>query len=114
MNKSAIAYCTLPGLKKLIGVEHKLKIWPEHFEAVTHPDPRRRKTVEIRKDDRGYCVGDTLHLQEWDPKTETCSGWSAKFLVTHILRGGPWLTVGYVAMSIMPVQGGTANEIAHK
>ncbi|WCR29734.1 DUF3850 domain-containing protein [Paenibacillus thiaminolyticus] len=68
MNKSAIAYCTLPGLKKLIGVEHKLKIWPEHFEAVTHPDPRRRKTVEIRKDDRGYCVGDTLHLQEWDPK----------------------------------------------
>ncbi|MFW5436581.1 DUF3850 domain-containing protein [Paenibacillus apiarius] len=83
---------------------HSLKIWPEHFEAVTYPNPRRRKTVEIRQDDRGYQVGDTLHLQEWDPKTEEYSGWSAKFLVTHILRGGPWLPDRYVAMSILPIE----------
>lgn len=83
---------------------HTLKVWPEHFEAVTEPDPCRRKTVEIRLDDRDYEVGDMLHLQEWDPRTETYSGWDAKVLVTHILRGGPWLPDRYVAMSIILIE----------
>lgn len=44
---------------------HCLKIWPEHFEEVL----AGRKPFEIRRDDRGYQVGDLLCLQEWDPAT---------------------------------------------
>lgn len=41
-------------------MQHELKIAPEwyraHFEG---------KNFELRKDDRGYKVGDTLYLQEY-------------------------------------------------
>ncbi|HHY66448.1 MAG TPA: DUF3850 domain-containing protein [Alicyclobacillus sp.] len=82
------------------GKRHELKIWPEHFAAVTHPDKLRRKTVEIRKDDRGYRVGDVLILREWDPESEAYTGQHAEALITHILRG--WvLQEGWVALSIL-------------
>ncbi|MFD2168489.1 DUF3850 domain-containing protein [Tumebacillus lipolyticus] len=84
-------------------VFHHLKTWPEHFEAVTHPDPERRKTVEIRYDDRKFSVGDILHLHEWDPVTENFTGEETIRRVTHILKGQPWLPEGYVALSIRKV-----------
>ena len=40
---------------------HEVKILPEYYEAVLSGDKR----FELRKDDRGYCVGDTLRLREW-------------------------------------------------
>lgn len=40
---------------------HELKILPEYFEAVFKGD----KTFEIRKDDRGFEVGDILILKEF-------------------------------------------------
>ena len=43
-------------------MEHRLKIMPEFFRAVTDG----RKTFELRKDDRGFSVGDHLVLAEWD------------------------------------------------
>ncbi len=42
---------------------HKLKTLSEYFEAIGRGD----KTFEIRKDDRGFKVGDTLILQEFLP-----------------------------------------------
>lgn len=82
---------------------HLLKIWPEHYQAVTHLDPNQRKTVEIRKDDRKFAVGDLLELQEWDPETERYTGEQTFRRVTHILRGEPWVPSGYVALSIREV-----------
>jgi hypothetical protein len=41
---------------------HHLKTHPAPFADVE----AGRKTFEIRKDDRGYKVGDTLVLEEWD------------------------------------------------
>jgi len=48
-----------------IGVRciHKLKTWPQFFDAVACGV----KCFELRKDDRGFEVGDVLLLQEFDP-----------------------------------------------
>lgn len=43
---------------------HELKTWPEFFDAVARGD----KTFEVRKDDRGFQVGDELVLERWRPK----------------------------------------------
>ncbi len=45
---------------------HKLKLFPEYFDAVANGI----KTFEIRKNDRDYKVGDTLRLYEFDPEEE--------------------------------------------
>ena len=42
---------------------HILKIHPTYFDAVKNGI----KGFEIRKNDRDYCVGDTLCLREYDP-----------------------------------------------
>lgn len=42
---------------------HHLKSWPEPFAALKSGT----KTFEIRKDDRGFMVGDVLCLEEWEP-----------------------------------------------
>ena len=46
---------------------HELKILPEYFDAVA----RREKTFEIRKNDRGFKVGDYLTLKEQDGEQYT-------------------------------------------
>lgn len=77
--------------------EHELKAWPEYFRAVYRGD----KSFEIRKEgDRHFDVGDTLLLREWEPMTTWYTGAACRVLVTYVLRGGPWLPEGYVAMGI--------------
>lgn len=41
---------------------HELKTWPQFFDAIVDGT----KTFELRKDDRGFQVGDVLHLREYD------------------------------------------------
>lgn len=79
---------------------HELKIWPEYYEAVTHHNVLLRKTLEIRKNDRNYQVGDELLLKEYNPDSKSYTGREAKVIVTHILIGGPWFQEEYVALSI--------------
>jgi hypothetical protein len=40
---------------------HKLKTWPQFFDAIK----KRRKNFEIRFNDRGFEVGDVLELVEF-------------------------------------------------
>lgn len=61
--------------------KHKVKIWPEHYRDVK----ALRKLYEVRKDDRGYRVGDILELQEWDPKKEKYTGNELERKIGHIL-----------------------------
>jgi len=48
----------------------KKKIWPEYFEAVDS----RKKNYELRLNDFEIEEGDTLVLEEWDPKTKKYTG----------------------------------------
>jgi len=65
---------------------HELKTWPDPFEAMC----AGHKTHEIRKDDRHFGVGDTLHLLEWDPHTEQYSGRKLVMRVTYKSDPGSW------------------------
>lgn len=44
---------------------HELKTWPIHYRAVVSG----HKTFEVRRNDRGFQVGDVLRLQEYSPST---------------------------------------------
>jgi Domain of unknown function (DUF3850) len=76
--------------------EHELKSWPMFFEPVL----RREKTFEIRFNDRGYKVGDTLLLREWDPNTKKYSGREVRRRVLYVTEY--MQTPGWVTMSIEP------------
>lgn len=83
---------------------HILKCWPEPFTAVM----AGLKRYEIRFDDRGYMVGDVLHLREWDPSGTigggTLTGREIKVTVTYITPGGRWgLPPNTCVMSISPI-----------
>ena len=78
---------------------HELRCHPGPFESLWD----ETKTFEWRKDDRGFEVGDRLHILEWDDekKKYLCRGmW---FRVTSISRGPAFgIPEGYVIMSIIP------------
>lgn len=62
-------------------VEHRLKCWPEFFAAIVSG----RKTHDLRRaDDRDFRVGDTLLLEEFDPKAEHYTGRKTKVRITYI------------------------------
>ncbi|WP_306274158.1 ASCH/PUA domain-containing protein [Parageobacillus thermoglucosidasius] len=67
-----------------IPMKHRLKTWPEYFEAVLSG----KKTFEIRKNDRDFRVNDLLLLQEYNPKTEEYTGREVLVEVTYITDFG--------------------------
>lgn len=76
---------------------HHLKTWPDVFEDVI----AGRKPFEVRKDDRGYQVGDWLVLEEWSPETKEYTGRACDAEVTYLLRGGQFgIEAGYVVMTL--------------
>lgn len=88
-----------------------------HFESVADG----RKTVELRRDDRAYAVGDRLRLREWDPATQHYTGAQVMADVRHVLRDpdGRWLQPGIVALSIVvvsamsrPLPGSVADKLS--
>jgi hypothetical protein len=62
-------------------IEHKVKSWPQFFEATRSGT----KTHEVRRlADRDYRVGDRLRLQEYDPSTKTYSGRELVVQITYM------------------------------
>jgi hypothetical protein len=87
----------------LSGVEvnkiHTLKTWPQYYKAVVSGE----KTFELRKNDRGFKVGDVLVLQEYNKHKEEYTGEMMSFTVTYILTGHSFgVKPGFVIMSIIP------------
>ena len=79
---------------------HTLKVWSRFFDPLCDKD----KTFEIRRNDRGYAVGDVLHLCEYDPALESYSGYACYRVVTYVaeaagLPGAP-LREGFVVLGL--------------
>ena len=68
---------------------HLLKTDAAHFQAVWE----RRKTAEVRFNDRDYKVGDFLCLLDYNQRSITAE-------VTHILQDDTYLQPGYVLLSL--------------
>lgn len=60
----------------------KKKIWPEYFELVA----TGQKRFELRLADFEIKEGDTLLLEEWDPKTKEYTGRKIEKRVGYILK----------------------------
>ena len=60
----------------------KKKIWPEYFEAVASD----KKKFELRLNDFEIAEGDTLVLEEWNPKTKKYTGRKIEKKVTYVLK----------------------------
>jgi ASC-1-like (ASCH) protein len=60
----------------------KKKIWPEYFKLISSG----KKRFEMRLDDFDIQEGDTLVLEEWDPKTKEYSGKKIEKEVDYVLK----------------------------
>lgn len=76
-------------------ITHYLKIYPEFFSAVC----TGVKRAELRKNDRDYRVGDTLHLLETPRGCCSPTGEFINAKITHIADVGEFMP-GYVMLSI--------------
>lgn len=76
---------------------HELKTWPQYFQEIRHG----HKTFEVRREDRGFQVGDTLLLREYNPELGVYTRRTTERRVTSILHGGQFgIEDGFVVMSL--------------
>ena len=83
---------------------HDLKILPKYYDAIMHMG----KSFELRKDDRGFVVGDQLRLREWNPSISDGGepiGYTGRTIaakITYILRNAPQcgLCEGYAILGL--------------
>ena len=68
---------------------HELKTWPKWFTQIL----LGVKQFEFRKDDRGFGVGDTLRLEEWNNETGQYTGRSIVAVVTTTIRTGDFIQI---------------------
>lgn len=62
---------------------HELKTWPDYYNHLVDGT----KTFEYRRNDRGFKVGDVLHLREWEPMPEgRYTGREMRRRVTYVLQ----------------------------
>ena len=76
-------------------VTHYLKTVPESFAPIVRGD----KTFEIRKNDRGFKVGDELVLIEWSEATGP-TGRELRRKVTYLIEGAFGLPPDVCVMAI--------------
>lgn len=62
---------------------HEIKVYPRFFSALWDGS----KPFEVRKNDRGYTVGDECNCREFHP-VRGYSGQSVLMKITYVLHGG--------------------------
>jgi len=76
---------------------HRLKTWPEYFNAVVDGT----KTFEVRKNDRNYQIGDMLVLKEFDPQKQTFTLRITYRVICYVLPGGQFgIETGYCVLGL--------------
>jgi len=76
---------------------HDLKISPPFFLAVD----KGIKPFEVRRDDRGYNVGDYLCLREYNPVDNKYTGRTISRRISYILKGEAWgIKDGFVCLGL--------------
>ena len=79
-------------------MDHELKLYSKYFDAILTGE----KMFEIRKNDRGFRVGDTILLREWD--NIKYSGREMKVVITYICDDKfVELSQGYAVLGIRKV-----------
>lgn len=63
---------------------HELKSWPEFYNAIMTGSRRH----ELRRDDRGFAVGDQLRLREYDPAVREYTGSTLNARITSLTSVG--------------------------
>lgn len=59
---------------------HEVKSWPQFFRSVVSGERRH----ELRRDDRGYAVGDRVRLREFEPDSGEYTGSEFTVEITSI------------------------------
>ena len=59
---------------------HELKIWPKYFRQISD----RKKTFELRKNDRMFKVGEEVTLWEYDPDAKEYTGGAIAITITDV------------------------------
>jgi hypothetical protein len=67
---------------------HILKVWPGEYDAVA----QKRKTHEVRRNDREFAVGDLLVLKEFIPAGEDLTKGEGRFTGRAVLRRITYIT----------------------
>lgn len=75
---------------------HELKITPSYFEDVVYD----RKKFEVRKNDRGYKIGDYLCLREYDTEYQVYTGREVVVEIIYMLENFVGLKENYVVLGI--------------
>ena len=90
---------------------HELKVNAEFWDALADG----RKTFEVRRHDRDFQCGDTLHLRRWLRSMGIYSGSAGQlmFTITYILPGGQFgIEPGFSVLGISPLEVASAPTIA--
>jgi hypothetical protein len=82
---------------------HEVKSWPKFFNPIL----AGTRVHELRENDRGYAVGDVLHLREYDPETRRYTGREHHADITSMTSdeqpcavSSAGLSTGYAILSI--------------
>lgn len=76
---------------------HDLKVWKEFFKDLE----TKKKTFEVRKNDRNFQVGDLLMLMEYNKETDNFTGRYLEREIVFKFDGGQFgLEAGFCVLGI--------------
>lgn len=62
---------------------HKVKSWPDLFASLISGD----RQFDLRRNDRGYKVGDLIVFQEYDDRKRVFTGMELSRRITYVMDG---------------------------
>lgn len=75
---------------------HQLKCWSEYFKPISN----NTKTFDLRKNDRGFKVGDDIAFEEYNPATSEYVGPVAIRRIVYMLEHFDGLMPGYCILGL--------------